>query len=51
MAQLYLGILRTMGGYTLTSLKNEDPELLKLLYIEHLGSRNSRNDPIGEIQQ
>lgn len=35
---MYLGILHRFPGYTLSSLMEEDSELLRLLNIEALGT-------------
>jgi hypothetical protein len=37
-------MLRQFGGYTLQTLKEEDPELLKYMYIEMLGTRKEGGD-------
>lgn len=38
-AELVCSVLERFGGYTYSSLMTEDPELLRLLHIERLGSR------------
>jgi hypothetical protein len=42
-AELVLGILERFSGYTYTTLMEEDPELLRLVQIEQLGSRERRD--------
>lgn len=37
---MILGILRQFQGYTLSSLMDEDAELLRLLMIEKMGTKN-----------
>jgi hypothetical protein len=36
---LILGCLERFGGYTLTTILEEDTEILKLLYLESFGER------------